>query len=240
MLEILIFILQGYYNHTGIANASGLAAIENAANHGALMILGRRILKRNIFVGIWDYLRVNGGMDVTGNVGIGTTDIKRTLHVEGSEIHSGGPVAGFSFANRNTRSFVESPSSGQRWVWYSDIDSLLAKTARLWSGKDLVTISVFGNVFAASFTPPSDASLKTNIMPLTDVLDKLEKIRGVSFKWNELDPYGRSEGGRAIGLIAQEVEEVFPELITASGDEGYRGIDYNRFTGVLLASSSKS
>jgi hypothetical protein len=71
-------------------------------------------------------------------------------------------------------------------------------------------------------------------MPLTNVLDKLEKIRGVSFKWNELYPYGRSEGGRDIGLIAQELEEIFPELITTWGDEGYRGIDYNRFTSVLL------
>jgi hypothetical protein len=201
-----------------------------------------------------------GNVWISGNVGIGTTIMKRKLHVEGSEIHSGGSAAGFSFANRRTGSFVDSPSKGERWVWYSTSPSIFDRegsindlrgpigpigpidieiisfpgTARLWSGRDLLLINTKGEVSAAKFTPPSDARLKTDIMQLKDVLDKLEKVRGVSFKWNELDPYGRSDGEREIGLIAQEVEEVFPELITSWGDEGYRGIDYNRFTGVLL------
>ncbi len=92
---------------------------------------------------------------------------------------------------------------------------------------------VNGKVKAANVSD-SDARFKTDIMPLTNVLDKLEKIRGVSFKWNEFCPYGSNKCGREIGLIAQEVEEVFPELITRWGDEDYRCIDYNRFTGVLL------
>jgi hypothetical protein len=197
-----------------------------------------------------------GNVWISGKVGIGTTDMKRPLHVEGSEIHSGGSAAGFSFANRSTGSFVDSPSRGERWVWYSLSPSIITGhgdhisdlrgpigpiefisrpgIARLWSGRDVLSIDTNGTVSAARFTPTSDARLKTNIMPLTDVMDKLGKIRGVSFKWNELDPYGRSESEREIGLIAQEVEEVFPELITTWGDEGYRGIDYNRFTGVLL------
>jgi hypothetical protein len=35
-------------------------------------------------------------------------------------------------------------------------------------------------------------------------------------------------------VIAQEVEEVFPELITVWGEEGYRAIDYGRLTAVLV------
>lgn len=59
------------HNHTGIGNNPGWAAIENAADYGALMILGRnqgtggnvsRIVK------LWDYLQVNGSLDVTGNI----------------------------------------------------------------------------------------------------------------------------------------------------------------------------
>jgi hypothetical protein len=63
--------------------------------------------------------------------------------------------------------------------------------------------------------PPSDARLKTNVLPLGNVLDKLQQVRGVSFEWN--DQYralGGSSERREIGVLAQEVEQVFPELVS--------------------------
>jgi hypothetical protein len=71
------------HNHTGIGNTPGFAAIENAANYGALMILGRAGTARGRYVRLWDYLQINGGMDVTGYVGIGTTEPRTPLHVLG-------------------------------------------------------------------------------------------------------------------------------------------------------------
>ncbi len=74
---------------------------------------------------------------VEGNVGVGTTNPARQLHVEGNEIHSGGAGGGFSFGDRTTPGFVNSPSSttGERWVWYAQ-----DKVARLWSGIDHILI----------------------------------------------------------------------------------------------------
>ncbi|WP_284740864.1 hypothetical protein [Amycolatopsis sp. RTGN1] len=68
-----------------------------------------------------------------GNAGVGLhgTPPRRTLHVEGSEVHSGGSGGGFSFASRTTGSFVENPTAGERWSWYA-----AGGTARLWSGSD--------------------------------------------------------------------------------------------------------
>ena len=75
-------------------------------------------------------------VDITGNVGVGVPHPQRSLHVEGSEIHSGGSSGGFSFADRSTASFVESPAVGERWVWYAK-DGV----ARLRSGEnDLLQI----------------------------------------------------------------------------------------------------
>jgi hypothetical protein len=61
------------HNHSGFGNTAGFAAIENAANYGALMILGRNTATSpslNRVVKLWDYLQVNGRLDVTGNVTI--------------------------------------------------------------------------------------------------------------------------------------------------------------------------
>jgi hypothetical protein len=80
-------------------------------------------------------------IDPSGNlgVGIGSAQAQRIVHVEGSEVHSGGASGGFSFADRSTGAVVENPSAGERWTWYAD-----AGAARLWSGSDRLTVSAAG------------------------------------------------------------------------------------------------
>jgi hypothetical protein len=96
-------------------------------------------------------------------------------------------------------------------------------------------LDVAGAAHASSFPTSSDVRLKQDVAPLTGVLDRLAKVRGVTFEWN--DTYaalGRSTGRREIGVIAQELEAVFPELVTTWGDKGYRAVDYGRLTAVLI------
>ncbi|MGJ5179585.1 hypothetical protein ACQR16_14965 [Bradyrhizobium oligotrophicum] len=59
------------HNHTGIGNKLGNAAIENGANYGGLMILGRTVTTSPLrrVVKVWDYLEVNGDLLVTGRIG---------------------------------------------------------------------------------------------------------------------------------------------------------------------------
>ncbi|MHC4489486.1 MAG: tail fiber domain-containing protein [Planctomycetota bacterium] len=81
---------------------------------------------------------------------------------------------------------------------------------------------------------PSDARLKTDIKTLTNVLDKVEKIRGISFEWSEVaGSIGISDGRRQIGVIAQDVEAVFPELVGTSKGI-YKGVEYHKLTAVLI------
>jgi hypothetical protein len=100
-------------------------------------------------------VNIDGGLTVnTGLVGIGTTDPKRRLHVEGGEIHSGGTLettAGFSFANRdapNNGAYVEGGEEGQRWVWHSR-----GQVARLWSAGDRLAVDRNGNVGIGTIEP---------------------------------------------------------------------------------------
>jgi hypothetical protein len=59
-------------------------------------------------------------------------------------------------------------------------------------------------------------------------LDKINKLRGVSFIYNN-----DSTGKRQIGFVAQEMEKVFPEFITTSED-GLKAVSYANITAVLL------
>jgi hypothetical protein len=83
----------------------------------------------------------------------------------------------------------------------------------------------------------SDARMKANVAKLDNVLDKLDAIRGVSFERIPLGaPTARAEQRRDIGVIAQEVETVFPELVSVHGHEDNKAVNYSGLTGVLIES----
>ncbi len=84
-------------------------------------------------------------------------------------------------------------------------------------------------LYAAQFiyNTTSDKALKTDIRPLENILEKLEKIGGYSFTMKQ-------SGEKKLGVIAQEVEKVFPELVEPI-DSKYKGVDYMGFIGPLVA-----
>ena len=76
----------------------------------------------------------------------------------------------------------------------------------------------------------SDRRLKTDIHPLTDALDALARLQPVRYRFRE--GANRPEGVH-IGLIAQEVEAVFPELVS-EGADGYLSVSYANLSAVLV------
>ena len=96
-------------------------------------------------------------------------------------------------------------------------------------------LDVHGDVHASGMFVPSDARLKTNIVPITHALDKLATLQGVYFDWN--DAYsvgGRAAKLRQIGLIAQDLKQVFPEAVIES-ETGFMAVDYMKLGGVFVA-----
>jgi hypothetical protein len=88
---------------------------------------------------------------------------------------------------------------------------------------------------AAQSSNPSDIRLKTNVLLLSPVLERLKQVRGVTFEWNDIaETMGQLKGQQEIGVIAQEVEAVFPELVTTWGDTEYRAVDYSKLAAVLI------
>jgi len=80
--------------------------------------------------------------------------------------------------------------------------------------------------FNNNVTAFSDERLKDNIETLTDGLDKVEQLRGVTYTRDEKE---------SIGVIAQEVEKILPEIVLTANDEiGTKSVDYSRLTAVLI------
>ena len=90
------------------------------------------------------------------------------------------------------------------------------------------TIKATDDIIAFS---SSDRELKNNIQPIPWALDKINKIGGYSFDWNEdkQDIYK----GTDIGVIAQEIEEVLPELVQTR-ENGYKAVKYDKLVSLLI------
>ena len=104
------------------------------------------------------------------------------------------------------------------------------------AGNDNLNLDSSGNLTAVgNVTAYSDARLKTDISTINDALGICGKLRGVSYKWLKNNEPG-------IGVIAQEVEEVIPEVVLtnvntdpATGTEvEVKSVDYGKIVGVLI------
>jgi len=81
---------------------------------------------------------------------------------------------------------------------------------------------------ANSWTTFSDERYKSNIETIPGALDKLEGLSGYYYKWNS-----GADQTRQVGLIAQEVEKVLPEIVSTDNN-GYKSVDYGKMNALLL------
>ena len=90
---------------------------------------------------------------------------------------------------------------------------------------------VAGSAKCTGVWEDSDVSMKKNIEPLITSLDKIIKLRGVTYQWKDKEKGEQKQ----LGLIAQEVEEVFPEVVRTDID-GYKAISYSNLVAPLIDS----
>jgi len=90
-------------------------------------------------------------------------------------------------------------------------------------------LTVAGKVGASQgFSCSSDIRLKENIQPIKNSLAKILSLEGVSFDWKS-DPAKQPQ----LGVIAQEVEKVAPELVSTNS-AGYKSVNYDGFSALLI------
>ena len=103
-------------------------------------------------------------------------------------------------------------------------------------GHALFTGDISGSVIRASGDViafnSSDTRLKNDIYPIQEPLDKVNKIGGYTFEWNSRQQIHK---GKDVGVLAQEVEEILPEVVVTRGD-GYKAVNYEKIVPLLIES----
>ena len=162
----------------------------------------------------------SGGVVGEGHVSA-TGDTGSAIGVRGyaNDTHAGGMNIGL---------YGDAANGSSSYSLYLNNGDIYSVGSKSWVLNGDLTFSGAYNVVAYDFNTTSDASLKENIEPILDGLSVINKLKPVSFDWKE-------SGQKAYGLIAQEVEEVVPEIIHTS-ESNVKSIGYSQLISFLIKS----
>jgi hypothetical protein len=85
-----------------------------------------------------------------------------------------------------------------------------------------------GILSSVDFDSLSDRTLKENIQPIADSISILNEINPVSFNWKD-------NGKRSYGVIAQEIEEILPDIVDTNPETGIKSVSYLQLISFLVA-----
>jgi hypothetical protein len=170
-----------------------------------------------------------------GNVGISTNTPTKTLDVNGDmNIRGNGSL--MLYCNDDEAIWY----NGTYYSWgYGGTYNFFGDRIKIGGDGNVApsttyALYVTGNAYATGNWSSSDLRFKKNINTIGNPLERMLKVRGASFEFrcDEFPDYTFAKG-RQLGFIAQELEEVFPELVNTETD-GFKSVNYNGMIPVLL------
>lgn len=138
-----------------------------------------------------------------------------------------------------TNTHVSSGTFNYAQRFYVDNSSTRA-LAVINGGADKFYVYGSGSVQAAvGYYTFSDATLKENVQPVPDALEKVLKLRGVTYFYKKTgdDKSGEAQA-KQLGLIAQEVEKIIPEVVSTN-EKGIKSITYGNLVALLIESTKE-
>ena len=183
-------------------------------------------------VGTWqEAAAIKDGDDISIRAGVGDVAIESLV----GGVSIDGAVGGISIGGGAGGVSIE---SGADLTMDSQTVNIQSLTTNLTGNVNLpfttnysgTNLQAFVSGIAANtVSPPSDIRLKKDVEVLSQTLAAIDTIRGVRYRWQDPERPQEAE----IGVIAQEVEQVFPELVR-EGADGYKRVAYGQLSGVLI------
>ena len=220
----------GYFNGdvrvTGVLNQN--YDLRIAADNGAEVAIGTSVnstRKLNVYSGSDTYSIYTQNSRTTGS--------RYALYgiAAGNSPYSGYGVRGSSTSatanNYGVYGSATTPSSGHNYGVHGYASN--TGTGAAHAGYFIGDVYVGGNIaYTGSISDVSDIRLKENIVPLENAIEKISSLKAIYF-----NNKGESPDNREIGVIAQDVEKVLPELVSTN-KEGYKMVDYTKLAPVLI------
>jgi len=179
-----------------------------------------------------------------GSLGIGTTTPQAQLHTTGSVRFDGLPnAAGNALLMTNSNgNVVKNPIGPNSSLTFTTNSSTIHSLPRFGASNVLVNSQIFdnGNTIGIGGIPATDAKVtvygvinalsdartKRNIAPISNALQMVNQLNGYYYNWNTSD-------AKQVGLIAQEVETILPELVSHN-ENGTKFLNYDGLTPILI------
>ncbi|MCG8550067.1 MAG: tail fiber domain-containing protein [Desulfobacterales bacterium] len=178
-------------------------------------------------------------VDPDGNVGIGTASSPQPLTVKGADsgirVESdstdrpwitlvNGSTEMLKFSANGTYGAIGDGVSINRYMVFKSGNIGVGKTSPSYK------LDVNGKILGENVSA-SDVRLKSNIRTIEDSLEKITQLRGVTYEWTD-----SAKGvGEQIGVIAQEVEKIFPQVVSID-NQGYKSVAYAKLVSPLIES----
>ena len=193
-----------------------------------------------------EVLDVNGKIKSTSHfvldkIGIGISDPTEKLHVVGTskftdkvvlgdniEMESLSPTITMINDANNKLGFLGQSSASMQMYSQTDIQFFAQGDilATMTVSDSSLDVNGHGN-FTGELTAASDARFKKDIIPIQNALNTIQALNPVSYEFRdeEFSQMNFSDD-RRYGLIAQEVEQFLPELVSIKGEQDYRSLNY--------------
>lgn len=144
--------------------------------------------------------------------------------------------AGYSLTDGSSNIFIgDQAGFGEKGSNLFIVENSNSATPLVYGNFTTKDFRINGNIeYTGTIGTVSDIRLKNDITGIENALENLSLIKGIFYSWNQNDTIGLFlQKGRQIGVIAQDVEKVYPELVRTN-DKGYKTVDYAKLTPILL------